>query len=349
MGHPTPSKRTALDNSDMHCIVAFAGVSAPWAASALQALRLPHLRALLAAAHARETSDGDADEWSLSAPHEQAWARACGVVAADGEVPLAAALACEAGWESDAAWGRVTPSHWRLGTEQVSLLDPVQLRLDEPSARALFEAARPLFEEAGYALRWWVPTTWLVRHPSLEGLPCASLDRAIGRNVDPWLGADARARPLRRLQSEVQMLWHRHPVNEAREAQGLDAVNSFWLDGCGRWPAGANPQAAVVEQGLRTAGLAGDEAAWRQAFEAMDASRMAELAERARAGEPVDLWLCGERRWCRLRIGGPPSLHRGRLGWARWAGWAARARCVVAAGGREAAHRRALLLLLAGL
>jgi hypothetical protein len=32
----------------------------------------------------------------------------------------------------DLAWGLLTPAHWHLGTEQVSLIDPLQLALDEP-------------------------------------------------------------------------------------------------------------------------------------------------------------------------------------------------------------------------
>jgi hypothetical protein len=43
------------------------------------------------------------------------------------------------------------------------------------------------------------------------------------------------------------MLWHEHPVNEARQARGLQPVNSCWLWGgppprpppAGRWPSSA--------------------------------------------------------------------------------------------------------------
>ena len=37
-------------------------------------------------------------------------------------------------------------------------------------------------------------------------------------------------RRVRRLQSEVQMLLHTHPLNAAREDRGDLTVNSFWLD-----------------------------------------------------------------------------------------------------------------------
>lgn len=287
----------------MTVVVAFANLAPSSTPELLQSLHLPNLHALLALSSLQMGPQREDAAWSLSAVHEQAFARACGIDAPDGCVPLGAALALEAGWDGGKPWGRITPSHWRLGTEQVSLLDPAQLQLDEASSRALFDAARVLFEDEGFGLHWLAPDTWLVEHPMLEHLPCASLDRVIGRNVDLWLGSDARTRPLRRLQSEVQMLWHRHPVNEAREAGGLDAVNSFWLDGCGRWPPHVPLPLVNIDERLRAPALAGDEAAWRAAFQDVDATLMHSLLEQVRSGQGTELWLCGERRWCRLRFG----------------------------------------------
>ena len=89
----------------------------------------------------------------------------------------------------------------------------------------------------GYTLAWGAALRWYVAHESLQGLATASLDRVIGRNIDAWLPRQPEAKRLRRLQNEVQMLLHRHPVNEAREAAGALPVNSFWLSGCGAWQA----------------------------------------------------------------------------------------------------------------
>ena len=110
---------------------------------------------------------------------------------------------------------------------------------------------------------------WYVSHPSLAGLPCASVDRVIGRNVDLWLrtdaagGTDPRLRLLRRLQNEVQMLLFTHPINEQREDRGVLPVNSFWLSGCGpAQPVDARRSACRWRTGLRAAALTGDWAAW---------------------------------------------------------------------------------------
>jgi hypothetical protein len=73
-----------------------------------------------------------------------------------------------------------------------------------------------------------------------DGLPTASLDRVIGRNIDRWLPDTAPARLLRRLQNEVQMVLHTHALNDEREAaRPMPTVNSVWLSGCGRLPDGA--------------------------------------------------------------------------------------------------------------
>ena len=64
---------------------------------------------------------------------------------------------------------------------------------------------------------------------SSASLATASLDRVIGRNVDRWLrpsaDADAAQRSVaslvRRLQSEAQLVFYGHAVNEAREERGV--------------------------------------------------------------------------------------------------------------------------------
>jgi hypothetical protein len=279
----------------MHLIIPFASALSEGGRTALRDLRLPKLQALLALLTPGEP-DVD-DELSLSPSHERALARALGIGGgADGTLALATAFAQRDGIDlGPGAWGRISPSHWRVGTEQVSLVDPEELALDEAESRALLEAVRELFESEGFVLRYAAPTAWYARHPSFEGLPCASHDRVIGRNVDLWLTPDPRARLIRRMQSEVQMLLYTHPINDEREARGAMAVNSFWLSGCGvadavRWPEGLS-----LDERLRRPALAEDWFAWGKAWHALDAGPVADLLARAQRGEPLTLTLCGER------------------------------------------------------
>ena len=57
-----------------------------------------------------------------------------------------------------------------------------------------------------------------------------------GRDTRHYMPEGSDALPLRLLINEAQMILHEHPVNSARESQGLLAVNSIWLSGGGRLP-----------------------------------------------------------------------------------------------------------------
>jgi hypothetical protein len=281
----------------MHLLIPFAVPLSEPGRQVLRGLALPKLQSLLSLLTPGDVDTGD--EWSLSTPQERALARAFGWAGGDGMLPWAAWAASADGVRDardaeDLPWGLLTPCHWHLGTEQVSLIDPALLALDKAASRALFDAVSSLFTSLGYTVRWGAPQRWYVAHESLADLPCASLDRVIGRNIDRWLAADPRQRALRRLQGEVQMLLHDHAINEARQGQGLPAVNSVWLSGCGVAQAVAGP-APTVDDRLRAPALADDWAAWAKAWETLDAGPLDALEQAARCGETVQITLCGER------------------------------------------------------
>ena len=277
----------------MHLIVPFAGTVSDAGRQALQSLSLPALSRLLA----RWTPSAalGSDEFSPNPPHEQALAQALGWASApDNALPFAARHAAALGWApGDAAWGQLTPVHLHVGSDAVSLSEPAALRLDEQTSRQLFDSVRPLFDTEGFTLHWAAPQQWLATHALFDGLVTASIDRVIGRNIDPWLPEQRSARLIRRLQNEVQMLLHTHPLNEAREAAGLPTVNSFWLSGCGRLPATTATVAPQVDDRLREPALAEDWAAWCEAWQALDAGPITALLG---AGDGARLTLCGERR-----------------------------------------------------
>jgi len=283
----------------MHLLIPFASGLSDAAVHTLRELDLPHLARLLA--QMEPTARLGTDEYSLTPPHESALAAARGWVGGEGRLPFAAQAAARDGIEVlDLAWGQLTPAHWFVGRDQVTLGDPAMLDLDEADSRALFDAVRDLFESEGFALAWGAPLRWYAAHESLVDLPTASLDRVVGRNVDRWLPSGPAARLFRRLQSELQLLLYPHAVNAAREARGLLSVNSVWLSGCGRHQPGGEEAAVQLDERLRAPLLADDWAAWADAWRALDAGPIAEGLARARRGEPVALTLCGERhaqRW----------------------------------------------------
>lgn len=280
----------------MHLVLPFASAMSPSAAHAATTLTLPHLERLLARLDAGPRLVGE--ELSLSAPHERVLAQLRGWTLQDGLLPTAAEAARRDGLAPTpgSGWGLLSPSHWHVGTEQVSLTHPGALQLDEATSRQLFDAVKFLFEDDGWRLHWGAPSRWYAEHESLATLPTASLDRVVGRNVDLWLTMQVEGRRIRRLQAEVQMLLYTHAVNDAREAQGLKPVNSFWLSGTGpAEPASPKPTPWQVIETLREPALAEDWAAWAEAWQAIDAGPLRALLAEAQAGRPAQLTLCGER------------------------------------------------------
>ena len=291
----------------MHLVIPFASALADAAAPALGTLSLPNLERLLgrwAVVEDALTRDlPDADEYALSLPHERLLARLRGWPVADGLLPFAAEAARRDGFapETGSGWALLTPAHWHVGHDQVNLVDPALLELDEPEARILHATLAPLFEDLGWTWHWASASRWYVSHPSLAGLPTASIDRVIGRNVDLWLNDHPGVMLVRRLQSEVQMLLYVHPLNDAREARGALSVNSFWLAGTGpTQPAqAALPADVVVDDRLRTPLLADDWSAWAEAWHALDAGPIRELLDAASTAgvdkSALRLSLAGER------------------------------------------------------
>jgi hypothetical protein len=297
----------------MHLLIPFASALSEAASHALSTLALPNLARLLGRFEAGARVDSD--EYSLTPPHERALAEAIGLQGGDGALPWAARAATHDGIDvGGRAWGLLTPAHWRVGSDGVSLADPAELHLAAGESKALLELLRPLFESEGFALAWGAPLRWYASNEALADLPCASLDRVIGRNVDVWLGKDAKARLVRRLQSEVQMTLYTHASNDEREAHGELAVNSFWLSGCGRAQATHGEDAVRVDDSLRAPLLADDWAAWAEAWTALDATAIASLLD---AGDDAEaaLTLCGERHAQRFELAARPLWRKALGSW----------------------------------
>jgi hypothetical protein len=279
-------------------------------ASVLAKAELPNLQAWLAQAKRVDVQVDAVQEpllATLSPPHERAWALAAGWPAQDGCLPWAARAAAERGLAATSAtdgWAFINLCNWHVSNGQVTLGDPAYLQIDEATDATLFQAMQSFFAEDGIALHRHKPGQWLAQSPLLADLPTASLDRVIGRNIDPWLvgshvAADAltpAAKLLRRLQNEMQMLLYTHPVNEGR---GL-TINSFWVHGTGALPSEASEpvqQEPVVIQTLRESALQQDLIGWLEAWQHVDAQVIAPMLARVVAGEPQRLVLCGEHEF----------------------------------------------------
>ncbi|RTL46811.1 MAG: hypothetical protein EKK53_01770 [Burkholderiales bacterium] len=259
----------------MHLMIPHAGALDDAARHAFAGLALPHLTEQLARLTAAET--WGTDEYSPQPPHHLALAALRGQA-----VPSAAAWAVDAG--PDLAWALMTPVHLAVGTDGVDVLPPAALHLSESEAARLVGVLKELWPEAeGWQWRTLDATRWAIGHASaLDGLQAASIERAAGRPIEPWL-PDSRV--LRRWQNEAQMLLHGHALNIEREARGEHVINAVWIGDIGR--AGAASAEITVDDRLTEPLLSGDLAAWADAWQRLDAGPLA---------QPLDsLTLCGER------------------------------------------------------
>ncbi|NBW24707.1 MAG: hypothetical protein EBR89_04610 [Betaproteobacteria bacterium] len=215
--------------------------------------------------------------------------------AQDGLLPLGALAAHAAGLDGSAAWGLLTLCHFQAQSDHVAMREPDELDLDALECEALVQAMRPYFLEDGLHLHPYRAGQWLVCGEPLRDLPTASLDRVRGQAVDPWMPQGERARPMRRLQNEMQMLLYTHPVNDSRAERGLTTVNAFWLSGTGSLPPNVptNLKVTLLYTELRDSALRDDAWDWAQAWAALDADHAAHWLVQAQDDASFCLSLCG--------------------------------------------------------
>ncbi len=299
----------ARDNRPlMHLLIPYAVCSADACQQLLPTLHLPHLSALLQGLAPTALELGDDSDLAL--PHERALAQALGLPAGNGLTPWAALEAWEAASTASPAsaaaeppaWAFVWPCHWQLASDHCVLDEPDLLGLTEAESQTLLAAMAGYFAEDGITLEYASPQRWRARGEIFRGLATASIDRVRGRCLDPWLPQGRQAQPLRRLQSEMQMLLYTHPLNDARTDRGQTPVNGLWFSGSGALPAdhGRQPRSAQhpalrLAEDLRAPALRADWPAWAQAWQQLDASACAALRTHWQQHGQATLTLCGER------------------------------------------------------
>lgn len=194
----------------------------------------------------------------------------------------------------------MTPCHWQVGMNEVTLLKPQELALNEDESRQLLSAIQPYFEEDGLQVVYESPLVWRVTGDLLDGLPLASIERVVGQNIKPWMPEHQRAKTLQRLQSEMQMLLYQHPVNDDRSLKGRWSVNSFWLH---RRLDQLYPDAAdfVVALDLRETAQSPNAKLRQLAWEHIDATLCSTMCQVLDQNHDVCLTLCSETAWRHYR------------------------------------------------
>lgn len=138
--------------------------------------------------------------------------------------------------EPATCWFHADPVHLRPDRDRLLLFAGPSLRIGPAEAESLVAAFNAHFALDGLHLVRAGPSHWFLRVPKVPRLRTHPLHRVAGRPLDAHLPAGPDAGVWARWQSEAQMLFYAHPVNQERELQGLPALSGVWTWGGGVLP-----------------------------------------------------------------------------------------------------------------
>ena len=143
------------------------------------------------------------------------------------------------------------PVHLHATRDHLILMGQYQIDLTHTESAELLKTALPYLEEDFQnSILFQGQHYWFVPAGPFTSLESYSIDQAHGRNIDWWMPRDTNeegiAKRWRKLQNEIQMLWHIDPVNEERAQGGMPSINSLWISGIGKLSDVKVPQ--VVQQ-----------------------------------------------------------------------------------------------------
>ncbi len=202
----------------------------------------PQLKTLLA--HASLVSD--------AATSAETWL--CGTfgIARQQDFPLAALLAADENLNAGRGyWLNATPVHLETRRNALMLTDPAMLEITADESTALAATLAHHLHEENVTVHAPQPGHWYLHSDAAPVMTTSSLGTVTGRDVRPFLPQGQDSARWHRILTEIQMLLHSHPLNDAREARGRLPVNSVWLWGGGTLPAPVSAPFTTVWSGDR--------------------------------------------------------------------------------------------------
>ena len=123
------------------------------------------------------------------------------------------------------------PVHLTAGLDSVTFATlPAQGRASAAEHEALTATLRAYFPVDGFMLHL-AEREWFLSTSRALQIETSTPDAAASNELQKTMPGGADARVLRRLMTELQMLLHEHPVNQARAHAGLPTLNALWLWG----------------------------------------------------------------------------------------------------------------------
>jgi len=141
---------------------------------------------------------------------------------------------------------RADPVHVRADQACLRLFDTATFSLGAEEAAALVATFNEYYRKEGWQLRAPNPQRWYLVPPRALDPGTREPGEIGGQDIREYLPSGPDSRTWRTLLNEVQMLFHDHPVNVARQARGEPPVNSIWPWGGGVLPGRAEAAAVRV-------------------------------------------------------------------------------------------------------
>ena len=149
------------------------------------------------------------------------------------KTPNAAIAWQQAGNQAGSAyWLYAAPVHLVLQRDTFSLAAPVPLVLEAGEVDALTAALNQHFSSDGLMF-FWHENKWFLSLQTNPKINTNAPQAAINKDISAYLPTGEGATKWASFSNEIQMLLFEHPVNIAREAKGLPAINSIWCYGGG--------------------------------------------------------------------------------------------------------------------
>jgi len=150
------------------------------------------------------------------------------------KMPNAALAWQQAGNKAGSAyWLYAAPVHLVLQRDSFSLSAPASLLLESDEIEALTSALNKHFEADGLMF-FWHEKQWFLRLEQNPNITTHALDTALNKDISAFQPTGEGAMQWAKLTNEIQMLLFEHPINVAREAKRLPAINSIWCYGGGQ-------------------------------------------------------------------------------------------------------------------
>lgn len=131
-----------------------------------------------------------------------------------------------------AYWLFATPVNMQLGRDSYFLTDPDTISISNEESRALIESLNAHFADSGFYF-YQVKDVWFLGLDKDPEITTTNIEWVKNQDIANHLPQGEGALAWNKMQNEIQMLLFSHPVNQAREAQGLPVINSLWCYGLG--------------------------------------------------------------------------------------------------------------------